>query len=377
MLTQLYILILAIGAVQGIVMGIILWKKNVPNPHANRWLAILLFFMAYHLIIAALRQQEIIGVNHWTYYILLEYNWTYGPLVYLYIISFIDAGFRLKRKDWIHFLPLTLEILFSSWVKTQNFFWDGNTESLPWLGTESYILWMHTPFPYIVSSGLILFYTRKARRKMEQLKESGRPLTSKHENSLNWIQRFLWVYRSFAWTAVIFCCFDYFFLNYAFYPVYQYPFYIIMALFTYWLGVEGFARRNEAPYIRKKKNTSSLDQDTLQQVLNKIEYLMQDGFYLREDASLQSLAEAAGYKPYLISQVLNDLMHIKFNDYLNQHRVEEVKRLLQKPAYANYTLSAIGLEAGFQSKASFNRSFKKYTGISPSAYRDSLTQSAN
>ena len=51
-------------------------------------------------------------------------------------------------------------------------------------------------------------------------------------------------------------------------------------------------------------------------------------------------------------------------------RVEQSKKILIDPKYANYTISSIGLESGFNSKSTFYTVFKKHTGITPLAYKD-------
>ena len=50
-------------------------------------------------------------------------------------------------------------------------------------------------------------------------------------------------------------------------------------------------------------------------------------------------------------------------------RVEEAKGIIQNPASEKFTLIAIGLEVGFNSKSAFNNAFKKHTGLTPSDFR--------
>jgi AraC-like DNA-binding protein len=51
--------------------------------------------------------------------------------------------------------------------------------------------------------------------------------------------------------------------------------------------------------------------------------------------------------------------------------VEEVKKRLEDPAYAHYSILGIALDCGFNAKSSFNAAFKKFTGSTPSQYRTS------
>jgi AraC-like DNA-binding protein len=48
--------------------------------------------------------------------------------------------------------------------------------------------------------------------------------------------------------------------------------------------------------------------------------------------------------------------------------------MLSNPEYSNYTIVAIGLEAGFNSKASFYRAFRKFEGMTPSEYQKNRSQ---
>ena len=120
--------------------------KSSPQWNANRFLAVILFFFSYRLLAETLFGLNIGGVNHWMYHVLLEYNWIYGCLIYFYITALINSKFELQRKHWIHFLPVILEFIWSNFIKSQNFFWDGTRESLTWLGYWGYAFWVHTPF---------------------------------------------------------------------------------------------------------------------------------------------------------------------------------------------------------------------------------------
>jgi AraC-like DNA-binding protein len=54
---------------------------------------------------------------------------------------------------------------------------------------------------------------------------------------------------------------------------------------------------------------------------------------------------------------------------MNRHRIEEAKKRLSDPAFANKNILEIMLETGFYSKSTFNTAFRKFTGSSPSDYR--------
>ncbi len=74
-----------------------------------------------------------------------------------------------------------------------------------------------------------------------------------------------------------------------------------------------------------------------------------------------------------LSEILNVHMKTGFQDLLNQYRVEEFIRCLKNKTYNNYTLLGIANEVGFSSKSSFNTTFKKLKGMTPSQYKKTLS----
>lgn len=90
------------------------------------------------------------------------------------------------------------------------------------------------------------------------------------------------------------------------------------------------------------------------------------------EITLAALARTLDVHPNHLSQVINSYEGKNFYDYINFHRVEEFKKLALLPDNRNYTLLSLAYECGFNSKTSFNRNFKKVTGISPSEYLQQL-----
>ena len=108
----------------------------------------------------------------------------------------------------------------------------------------------------------------------------------------------------------------------------------------------------------------------------RLERLMKEQYIYREpDLSRDTLAQKLGISNGYLSQQLS-AMNTSFADYINSYRVEEVKQLLLDPAFQQYSLLAIGYEAGFNSKSTFYAAFKKATGLSPSAFREQAKQTS-
>ena len=75
---------------------------------------------------------------------------------------------------------------------------------------------------------------------------------------------------------------------------------------------------------------------------------------------------------YLVSQAINEGLKRNFYDLINGYRVEEAKQLLVDSKNMNFTILSIGFEAGFNSKTTFNTVFKKFTGSTPTEYREKM-----
>ena len=162
---------------------------------------------------------------------------------------------------------------------------------------------------------------------------------------------------------------DYIFFDYAFNRFYHYPIFLGMALITYWLGIEGFNKKDKQ-VIKIKSVLDPKERLQLEVIASKLKALMEEEkAYKNPDITLSSLSKSIGEKSYLTTKSLNIVFEKKFNDFINEYRIEELKTLLKDPKNSNYTLLSLAFEAGFNSKASFNRAVKKLTGKSPSALK--------
>ncbi|MCT4639712.1 MAG: helix-turn-helix domain-containing protein [Bacteroidales bacterium] len=91
--------------------------------------------------------------------------------------------------------------------------------------------------------------------------------------------------------------------------------------------------------------------------------------YLKPQLRIKDMESITGVNSHQISQVINDVFNKNFYEFVNAYRVNEAIRILNNRKYINYTYSAIGFEAGFNSKSAFYNSFKRETGKTPAQYR--------
>lgn len=126
---------------------------------------------------------------------------------------------------------------------------------------------------------------------------------------------------------------------------------------------------------KPKTQKAKLSQDRIEELMEKIELLMEkEKLFQETELTLQQLAQKLSVPTYQVSQALNEGMKKNFYDLVNNYRVEEAKRLLSDATNRNYTILSIGFEAGFNSKTTFNTVFKKFTGFTPTEFRDKTEQ---
>ncbi|TPN82820.1 tetratricopeptide repeat protein [Aquimarina algicola] len=119
----------------------------------------------------------------------------------------------------------------------------------------------------------------------------------------------------------------------------------------------------------KSKKTSLTSAEQEQYVQKILDYMETEKPYLDHEIKQSTLAERLNMSVHLFSEVLNVCFEKNFNNFMNLYRVDKAKQLIKDPAFSNYKILALGYEAGFPSKTSFNRVFKNLVGQTPSEYR--------
>ncbi len=89
--------------------------------------------------------------------------------------------------------------------------------------------------------------------------------------------------------------------------------------------------------------------------------------YLNVDFNLVDLAQLLHCSKAEVSDVLNHDMKIGFYALTARYRIEHAKKLLLKKD--NFTMEALMVQCGFQSKSTFNKYFNEFVGMKPSVFR--------
>ncbi len=93
----------------------------------------------------------------------------------------------------------------------------------------------------------------------------------------------------------------------------------------------------------------------------------EEQIFLRDELTLSFLAHEIGIEPHHLSRFLNIHLHTTFHNLVNSYRVNNAATMLI--SYPESSILDIAFASGFNSKASFNRIFKKTTGSIPKQYR--------
>jgi AraC-like DNA-binding protein len=139
---------------------------------------------------------------------------------------------------------------------------------------------------------------------------------------------------------------------------------LVATLHTSTLAQRMAPRASLAKYM-----TSPLTAPRKQEVLDRlVRHMEAERPFLDMNLTLEKLAEALEVRPAHLSQVLNERAGASFYEFVSTYRVREAESRIADPARNGKTLLAIAHESGFNSKASFNRAFKRVTGHTPSDY---------
>jgi AraC-like DNA-binding protein len=130
------------------------------------------------------------------------------------------------------------------------------------------------------------------------------------------------------------------------------------------------AGKMAASHIAKQKKPA-LSDERINEIITRITSAMErEKVYQETELTLQQLSDKLNCPSHQVSQAINYKLKKTFFDLVNGYRVEEAKRLLLEGKNLNYTNLSVGFEAGFNSKTTFNTVFKKFTGLTPTDFRD-------
>jgi len=300
----------------------------------------------------------------------------HGPMLFLYTLYSLRADRKLRRIDYLHFTPTLVAYLYMS--KFFFFYTPEEKRMLDRGETEEYLVFSILLLIAILISGItyaILSYrlTIKHKQKIDN------NFSYREGINIRWLRIcILIIGLVFLSAAIIVLLRDAFGVQFSFNP--DYIIYTILITLVFYIGYFGIkqediftnqqdivgVRSDEREKDRKYRN-SGMKSDLVEKLYDKLLRVMEiEKPFLDPKLSLSGLAQLLGVSANQLSQVINQKAAVNFHDFVNNYRVEEFIQRASKNR--NFSLLALALDSGFNSKSSFNNIFKKQKGLSPSKY---------
>jgi len=144
---------------------------------------------------------------------------------------------------------------------------------------------------------------------------------------------------------------------------------LVYAGVLYWISISGF-KQAQTHRMPKSEELEEEDSREHSEVIQKLMAAIGgQHLYRNPQLSLADLSKFVNISERAISNAINQEVGKNFFQFINEFRVEEVKARLKDPKQEHLKILSLAFDAGFNSKASFNRVFKTYTGQTPQAYK--------
>ncbi len=399
-----FTIILLFGVAQGLFLASLLLGRH-GNKKANRILAALMVSYSIFIFNAILFNNQMLFRHPQLVIALDGLPFLFGPLHFLYAKYLIASNKKFSAKEWLHFIPF---IIYKAY-------------NIPaYLVSERELIayikgWEITGRPFFLDfSGwvvslqgltymvLTIILIKKYNIRLKEV------YSSIDKINLNWLRNI--TYMTFFIWIVVFVENVLILAGREFLGGKLDIISLLTAIFIYIMGYLGLSKSEIFSQVRVPERKFSPSRDDLQPVtaessrqgiqpddgeteddpaqaspkyeksgltlkraktyLNQLLDLMeQEKPFQNSELTLQDLSDKLSITTHNLSQVINTQLRQNFFDFVNQYRVEEVKKALGSPDKQHLKILSIALDAGFNSKTSFNTIFKKFTNHTPTEYR--------
>lgn len=372
--------ILVLGIFESLVLAVLLLVKR-NRGRSDRVLAA--FFLVYAINIT-INYIEAYNRSHgfpWPAFILTTAPLIllHGPLIWLYVKSLTSPAFVWRPAFLLHLVPF-LTMVLVNWFQLYTL---PAAEKIAMVTSESY---RHQPSFYVwtlliafSNLGYLLWAMWLVRRYQHRL-----TLFFSDDNviDLQWLKVLL-VSSVFAYGVIN----GVFVIN-AFWPFVnvmwmQLATFAVGSVFVLFIGFFGHRQGNvfSQPQVGQVMESLPEPEEMADPVppsdelfiRRLLSHMDSEKPWIDPEITLSRLAEQLGTSPDYLSGIMNGRLNRNFFDFVNHYRVEEFKRRCCNPALGHLTLVGIAFDCGFNSKATFNRVFKKFTNYTPSAYKEKVS----
>ena len=372
---NIYSTTLLIFQIQGLLFALLLFIRYVKKRFiADLFIAALLFIMAYH------RTSYTIGFMGWydTFrdtkinYYLLNFELLIGPLIFFYVNALLLPKFKFKKKHSLHFLPFLIYFIYRvviyihdsnhpGWETGFNGDWE---ESF----NQKYML---PVFQLISYTSYLLYFAFTIQAYIYYRKKIKHFFSNTYKLELNWIAYFISIYVFLFVYSSLQAVVDEFFLPLRWIDTWWIHF--LSGIAVVYLGIKAYMTNLSSLYtltfqIPSKNEISDTNKNYDEETRRIKTFIKSSQSFLNPELSLPELAKQLNININELSEIINQGIGKNFNDFINGYRVQHVKQEMLKPEKKHLSLLGIAYESGFNSKATFNRVFKKIEGCSPSQF---------
>lgn len=365
-------ILIFICILQGLIFAGLLVNRGLKQKtKADLWLALLLVVLSASLITPFIGFANVYDLNQWLTYFPFSINYLPPVLVWFYVLSLTNSHWKFTRKDLLYLVPTAVYLVFRFTIFFQSEAWKG------WFDKEYY-----RPFAgplvfatELVWSVLLLYWSIRHYRKYRQWLDENFSDTEKIK--FDWLRNFLYTFSAILLLGALFDFTNSFLFRLSY--IQYFYFEVVLALSTYYLAVAGYLRSktidltfSDVSEKTVESRRSLLSDKELDRLKEKLQAVMRDERpYLEPTITLTDLTRIVGVNSNVLSHAINQGFDKNFNDFINEYRINEVKSKLRDADES--TLLGIAFDSGFNSKATFNRAFKKFTGVSPKEYQENLS----
>lgn len=374
---NIYSLPLLILVSQGLILAILLFRKYfVDKEVSDVVLAIIVLITCYH------RTTYTIGFMAWydTFrntkinYYLIYLGLAVGPLIYFYIKASTQRDFKFSKHNFVHFIPVLFYVLFQIII----FLYDSNQVGFSDTQNGPLHLWSNEHLSILLSALftihllIYLIYSFKQYYSFRDRLQEEYSNTYKYE--MRWLRNFLFVFTFLFVYDTMQAVTDGFIFDLHWTQEWWYQFcsvlvVIYVGLMGYFTSLDDLKKvelKNQFSEVLLLDKESFQYKDELERVCKLVE---EEQLYLDPNLTLRQLSKKSRINTSQLSYIINNGLDKNFNDFINGYRIETVKLQLLDPTKSQLSILAIAYDCGFNSKATFNRVFKKLTGMSPSSFR--------
>lgn len=377
---------LLILVIQGLLFAFLLLNRFRQNgKHADLLIALVLLIMAWH------RTTYTIGFMGWydafkntkINYYLLSFALANGPLVYLYLRTIAIAPFKLKKSDVWHFVPIMIYLAYRVVLLGHDMMQEGWDEGYAgeWM-QEFDDVYVQALLHIVSYSSMLLYLAFTIQLFLQYRKKIHAFFSNTYQVELHWIRNFLAIYTFLFAYGYLTDFIDGLIVDLDYVHKWWTHFFSAIAIvylgykawttdlnslheLTFEMG-ESACEIENSPLLseQEKEDVYKKEKERIKRVLEN------EQAFLDPDFTLKQLAKSTQMNVNEVSAAINGGFGVNFNELINRYRVEAVKEKLLDENCAHLSLVGIAMDCGFNSKATFNRVFKKVTGLSPSQFRD-------